>query len=134
MIRALIIVLTLVLGFGAGPSMAQDKAPRTKEWKIEFKQLPGSMQRHILKFLKEKGVEGGAGAITYASSSTSKCPSTCNDSSGGGFCFCQPDSSGNCGAGQTKGGSPGSEYCKIAMPKITIGLGGGASALEVQMP
>jgi hypothetical protein len=130
----IVIVLTLVLGFGVGPTMAQDKAPRTKEWKVEFKQLPSAMQRHILKSLKEKGVDGGAKAITFASSSTKNCPSTCNDSSGGGFCFCQPDSSGNCGAGETKGGSPGSEYCKVAMPKINVGIDGRAIPLEVQMP
>lgn len=134
MIRMLIAVLALVIGFGAGPSLAQDKAPRTKEWKMEFKQLPSPMQKHILMFLKQKGVDGGAEAITYASSSTKNCPSGCNDSSGGGFCFCKPDGDGNCGAGETKGGSPGSEYCKIAMPKMNIGIGGRPDPVVVQMP
>ena len=96
---------------------------------VALKQLPTELRMFILGALKEQGVRGN-GAMTYASDATKTCPSNCNDSSGGGFCYCSPDSSGNCPSGTEKGGSPGDEYCKVSNPGKGTGIvsGGGLDA------
>lgn len=129
--KMLILVFSLAVGF-TSQAVAQDKAPATKKFTISVKKLPKPMQSHILKVLKEKGIKNVASA--QASASTKNCPSNCNSSSGGGYCFCKPDSGGKCPSGTEKGGSPGDEYCKVQMPKLSIGVNGVPDPVEVQMP
>lgn len=116
MIIRVIALFTLILGLSLGAASAGEAGKP-----MRIKNLPPPLRAMVIEQLQKMGIEP-KGAMTYASDSTDKCPSNCNGSSGGGFCYCDPDSSGNCPSGTEKGGSPGEEYCKVRMPK---GIGGG---------
>jgi len=133
MIRVLSFALILMLGFGSSEGFAdKHKAPESKRFKVQVLKLPPQLRRPLVAYLKEKGIEV-TDAITLAAS-TDDCPSTCNDSAGGGFCYCKPDDEGNCPSGTEKGGTPDDPYCKAKMEKGVISGGGINDPLEVQMP
>ncbi len=111
MFTRILIIVTLVLGMGMGAVSAGERGKP-----IPIKRLPGPLRAAILEVLEGQGIKP-SGRVVYASDGTAKCPSNCNDSSGGGYCFCSPDSEGKCPSGTEKAGSPGDEYCRVSMPK-----------------
>ena len=131
--KMVFLLLSLAIGF-TSQAVAQDKSPKTKQFSTSANKLPKDMQNRILSILKERGIKIKNLASAQASASTKNCPSSCNGSAGGGFCFCSPDSSGACPTGTEKGGSPGSEYCKVRMPKLSVGINGVPEPVVVQMP
>lgn len=133
MIRLIFSLAVLVFAVMATPIVAQDKAPKTKSFKVMLKELPPDIRRVWMKALADQhGVE--APPASRAASSTKNCPSSCNNSSGGGYCYCDPDENGNCPSGTSKGGSPGSEYCKVKMPKGAVTIPGGKEYPVVLTP
>ncbi len=125
MFTRIFVIFTLALTIALGSATAGETGKP-----IPLKILPTPLRIAVIERLKEMGVRP-KGPISYASDSTDKCPSNCNGSSGGGFCYCDPDSEGNCPSGTSKGGSPGEEYCKVSMPK---GIGGGGTVGGVGLP
>ena len=111
MIARILMVISLVLAAASMPAVAGERVKP-----MRLKELPRPLSAAIVQRLRDMGIKPN-GSISYASASTENCPSNCNDTSGGGFCYCSPDSEGKCPSGTEKGGSPGDEYCKVRMPK-----------------
>ena len=117
----LFLVFAFVMAATLGPLNAGERGNP-----VPLKQLPSELRMFILEALKEQGIKGN-GAMVYASDATKNCPSNCNDSSGGGFCFCAPDSAGACPTGTEKTGTPDNPSCKVKNPGKGTGIvsGGG---------
>jgi hypothetical protein len=128
MLRVLILALVLAVGFGAAPTaMAGEKG-----FKIKVLELPPEIRKHVLNALKSKGIEPNKNMTLSAT--TDKCPSSCNDSASGGYCRCDPDDKGNCPGGTEKQGAPGSEYCRVRIPKADVSGGGLKDPVQILMP
>ena len=130
--KMVFLLLSLAIGF-TSQAVAQDKSPKTKQFSTSANKLPKDMQNRILSILKERGIKIKNLASAQASASTKNCPSICNDSVGGGFCYCEP-SGGKCPMGTTKTGVPGKEQCKVQIPKISVEINGVPEPVVVQMP
>ena len=118
------VALAFVMAGFFAPFGTADAQQRAKP--VPLKQLPTELRMFILETLQEQGIKGN-GAMTYAATSTKDCPSTCNDSSGGGFCFCEREEDGSCANGTEKTGTSDNPQCKIKNPGKGTGIvsGGG---------
>lgn len=100
---------------------------------VPLKQLPTELRMFILDALKSQGIKGN-GAMTYASDATKNCPSNCNDSSGGGYCFCGTEKDGSCPKDTEKTGPPDNPECKVKNPgKGTGVVSGGGLAQPIKI-
>ena len=134
MTRFLTLVLAAMLALAAAPASAKEHVnlPGAKKIEIPFKELPRPVVRNLAAQLSEMGIEADP-EMTMAAD-TSACPSDCNDSTGGGWCYCQPDGNGDCPGNSEKAGSPGQEYCRVARPKSEVMGGGMNDPVEVVTP
>ena len=98
---------------------------RAQRGMIRFKDLTPKMQKRLKPKLRAQGIK--VTGSTALGSIKDNCPSNCNDSAGGGFCFCDPDSKGNCPSGTDDypmGG--GKKKCRAEMDSVSVSDGKGA--------
>ncbi len=114
MIARILMVISLVLAAASMPAAAGERMKP-----IPLSQLSKPLRSDIFKRLQDMGIKPDIG-MTYASDATKNCPSNCNRSSGGGFCYCDLD-----GNKCPEGTEPTSDKkeCRVRMPKGTGGIG-----------
>ena len=103
---------------------AKNNRKRGKRGVIRFKDLSPKMQKRLQSKLKAQGIK--VKGSTPLGNAKDNCPSNCNDRAGGGFCFCNPDSKGNCPAGTEDyrvGG--GKKECRAEMDSVNVSTGAG---------
>ena len=100
MLVRILAVFSLLLAVTLAPAFAGERGKP-----VQLTQLPPELRMFILDALKAEGIKGN-GTMTYASDATKTCPSGCNDSSGGGSCYCSPDADRKCPTGTDKTGTP----------------------------
>ena len=103
---------------------AKNSRKKGKRNVIRFKDLNPKMQKRLQSKLKAQGIK--VKGSTPVGNAKDNCPSSCNDRAGGGFCFCSPDSKGNCPAGTEDypvGG--GKKECRAEMDSVNVSTGNG---------
>jgi hypothetical protein len=118
---AIIVAVIFFVTFSVAAN-AQERGP--------LREAPRFIREAAVQTLRELGIRPND-EMTYGIT-TDDCPSNCNDSVGGGFCFCDLDDDGDCPEGSDK--VPTEERCRVKPDTVELTGGGLQEPLEVQIP
>ena len=100
----------------------------TAQERVPLRRAPQFVQEAAMQTLREAGIRPN-NAMVYGISKDD-CPSDCNDSIGGGYCFCDRDDNGEC-PGESEKVPTEENRCRVKPDSVQLSGGGLAEPLEV---